>query len=80
MHLLSCLKSNSSFKTSKIQVGVFGLAMQIPYTYMQPHGSLGRTDAGSDSRLDPLRPEPRCAAFHLSGMVVCKVKVKKQSL
>lgn len=54
--------------------------MQIPYTYMQPPGSLGRTDAGSDSRLDPLRPEPGCAAFHLSGMVVCKVKVKKQSL
>lgn len=39
---------------------------------MQPAGSLGRRKDGEfDSRLDPLRLEPICAAFHLSRTAVC---------
>ena len=42
------------------------------YLAMQAAETQGRKkDAGLDSMLDPLRLEPSCAAFHLSGLAVC---------
>jgi len=47
---------------------------------MQPPGRPGRgKDAEWDSGLDPLRPEPICAAFCLSGTAVCILWLQRKA-